>query len=158
MHMFPLGKIFILTLTKMLYYISLMETITCWDTFRFFLFLCFLALFSLWIACEQVTSGLAEISDHTHTSAMIISEQSAVKAFTLIMLDWQSIKKRNKLKKLTRVFQHSLTFLKQHLSFWLHALMQPVSVKSDSRDWPLLEVLTTCSLSRGGWRVLLTAM
>lgn len=35
---------------------------------------------------------------------MIISEQSAVKAFTLIMLDWQSIKKRNKLKKLTRVF------------------------------------------------------
>lgn len=29
MHMFPLGKIFILTLTKMLYYISLMETITC---------------------------------------------------------------------------------------------------------------------------------
>lgn len=26
------------------------------------------------------------------------------------------------------------------------------------RDWLLLEVLTTCSLSRGGWRVLLTVM
>lgn len=37
---------------------------------------------------------------------MIISEQSAVKAFTLIMLDWQSIKKKKWTEKTDEGFSN----------------------------------------------------